>query len=74
MKEKKTNKLKNYYVSYNLIQESIMIGGITVKAKTPQEAKKLVEKMEENGELDDTYSSPEFMSGEFSIDDIIEEE
>lgn len=72
--EKKTNKLKNYYVSYNLIQESIMVGGITVKAKTPQEAKKLVEKMEENGELDDTYSSPEYMSGEFSIDDIIEEE
>lgn len=73
MKEKKTNKLKNYYVSYNLIQESIMIGGITVKAKSPQEAKKLVEKMEENGDLDDTYSNPEFMSGEFSIDDIIEE-
>lgn len=73
MKEKKTNKLKNYYVSYSLVQESIMIGGITVKAKTPQEAKKLVEKMEDNGELDDTYSSPEFMSGEFSIDDIIEE-
>ena len=73
MKEKKTNKLKDYYVSYSLVQESIMIGGITVKAKTPQEAKKLVEKMEDNGELDDTYSSPEFMSGEFSIDDIIEE-
>lgn len=71
--EKKTKKLKDYYVSYNLIQESIMIGGITVKAKTPQEAKKIVEKMEENGELDDTYSSPEYMSGEFSIDDIIEE-
>lgn len=73
MKEKKTNKLKDYYVSYSLVQESIMIGGITVKAKTPQEAKKLVEKMEDKGELDDTYSNPEFMSGEFSIDDIIEE-
>lgn len=73
MEKEKTKKLKNYYVSYNLIQESIMIGGITVKAKTPQEAKKLVEKMEEKGELDDTYSSPEYMSGEFSIDDIIEE-
>lgn len=74
MKEKKTNKLKDYYVSYSLVQESIIIGGITVKAKTPQEAKKLVEKMEDNGELDDTYSNPEFMSGEFSIDNIIEEE
>ena len=73
MKEKKTNKLKDYYVSYSLVQESIMVGGITVKAKTPQEAKKIVEKMEEKGELDDTYSSPEYMSGEFSIDDIIEE-
>lgn len=71
--EKKTNKLKDYYVSYSVVQESIMIGGITVKAKSPQEAKKLVEKMEDNGELDDTYSDPEYVSGEFSIDDIIEE-
>lgn len=70
---KKTNQLKDYYVSYSVIQESIVIGGITVKAKSPQEAKKLVEKMEENGELDDTYSDPEFVSGEFSIDDIVEE-
>ena len=67
---KKKDKETTFIVRFSLEQSSVQYGQIEIQASTAQEAIDKVNKMEEEGELDDLYGSPDYLTGDFSIDNI----
>ena len=67
---KKEDKETTFIVRFSLEQSIVQYGQIEIQASTDQEAIDKVNKMEEDGELDVHYGSPDYLTGDFSIDDI----
>jgi hypothetical protein len=67
---KKEDKETTFVVRFSLEQSIIQYGQIEIQASTAQEAIDKVNKMEEDGELDDFYGSPDYLTGDFSIDNV----
>lgn len=62
---KKEDKETTFIVRFSLEQSIVQYGQIEIQASTDQEAIDKVNKMEEDGELDDLYGSPDYLTGGF---------
>lgn len=67
---KKEDKETTFVVRFSLEQSIVQYGQIEIQASTAQEAIDKVNKMEEDGKLDDLYGSPDYLAGDFSIDNV----
>lgn len=61
---------KDYLVEFYYSQEVICTGQVVIRAKSKEEAERIANEKDYNGELDDIIDEPEVIGSDFVIEDI----
>ena len=61
---------KDYLVEFYYSQEVIRTGQVVIRAKSTEEAERIANEKDYNGELDDITDEPEVIGSDFVIEDI----
>lgn len=67
-KDKETE--KDYLVEFYYSQEVVRVGQVVIRAKSKEEAERIANEKDYNGELDDIIDEPEVIGSDFVIEDI----
>lgn len=61
---------KDYLVEFYYSQEVVRVGQVVIRAKSKEEAERIANEKDYNGELDDIIDEPEVIGSDFVIEDI----
>lgn len=61
---------KDYLVEFYYSQEVVRVGQVVIRAKSKEEAERIANEKDYNGELDDIIDEPEVVGIDFVIEDI----
>lgn len=61
---------KDYLVEFYYSQEVICTGQVVIRAKSKEEAERIANEKDYNGELDDIINEPEVIGSDFVIENI----